>query len=119
MSMNKVGIYFQELRLSKQLSQRDVAAVVGVSDRIISAWERGEHAPKIDVLPRLLEKLGGAWDDVQRLMEDDSDVDLARLLAKRRINHEGLTEEQREFLENLSPEQRSALLAFAQQMIEH
>ena len=66
--MAAVGAYFQELREAQRLTLKAVADGLGVSDRIVSAWEKGEHTPKIDVMPRLLARLQGAWEDVSRLM---------------------------------------------------
>jgi Predicted transcriptional regulators len=118
MSMEAVGIYFLELRQAQGLSQQDVADEVGVSDRIVSAWEKGKHVPKIDVMPKLLQRLRGSWDDVKRLMLEDANDTMAREMAKQRLKGAGLTDEQRAFLESLNPDQREALLAFARQMIQ-
>lgn len=114
--MATVGAYLQELRNAQNLTLKAVADGLGVSDRIVSAWEKGEHAPKIDVMPGLLKKLRGAWEDVSRLMAEELSEAEARDIAKRRLAWGGLTDEQKAFLEQLTPDQRDALLTFARQM---
>ena len=114
--MTAVGAYLQELRDAQRLTLKAVAESLGVSDRIVSAWEKGEHTPKIDVMPKLLARLHGAWEDVVILMREDADKETARGLAQRRLVGRQLTDEQRAFIEGLDPDQLTALLAVAKQM---
>ena len=55
--MASVGAYFHELRKAQNLTLEAVAEGLGVSDRIVSAWEKGDHTPKIDVMPKLLTRV--------------------------------------------------------------
>jgi len=114
--MSAVGIYLQELREAQRLTLKAVAEGLGVSDRIVSAWEKGEHTPKIDVIPGLLARLHGAWEDVAILMGEEANEETARGLARRRLTGKRLTDEQRAFIEGLDPDQLTALLAVAKQM---
>lgn len=43
------------LRLSQKLSQKDLANMVGVDQRTISAWEKGVCEPSFEILARLCE----------------------------------------------------------------
>lgn len=114
--MAAVGAYFQELREAQRLTLKAVADGLGVSDRIVSAWEKGEHTPKIDVMPRLLARLQGAWEDVSRLMREEASTDTARAVARARLRNVGLTDDQRAFIESLDDDQLKALIAVAEQM---
>ena len=114
--MTAVGVYLQELREAQRLTLKAVAESLGVSDRIVSAWEKGEHTPKIDVMPKLLARLRGAWEDVSVLMGEGASEEAARDLAQRRLGGGHLTDEQRAFIEGLSPDQLAAILAVAKQM---
>ena len=41
----KFDVRLKELRIEKQLSQKEVGDVTGVGQSSISAWERGEREP--------------------------------------------------------------------------
>ena len=116
--MSVVGVYIQELRLGRDLTLKDVADEIRVSDRIVSAWEKGEHEPKVGAFDALLKFLSGTWDDVTLLVRDDATEEDARAAARRRLLGDdlGFTPEQRAFLENLTPRQKEALLAVAREM---
>ena len=43
--MNKFYQRLKELRIEKQLSQKDLAALISTGQSSISAWERGEREP--------------------------------------------------------------------------
>lgn len=63
------GTKLQALRQSQQLTQGDVASVVGVNDyNVISRWELGKTEPKSKHLLRLCAVLGC---DVRDLMKGD------------------------------------------------
>lgn len=53
--MNKktLGQFIAELRKEKNLTQRQLAEIIGVSDKTISHWERDESSPDISVLLHL------------------------------------------------------------------
>lgn len=115
--MTHVGIYIATLRTGR-FSQEEIAKRIGVSEKIVRAWEKGVHEPKVSLMNALLSILQGSWDDVKRLMLEDANDTMAREMAKQRLKGAGLTDEQRAFLESLNPDQREALLAFARQMIQ-
>lgn len=52
------GNFFREQRRQARLSQRDVAAAVGVSQNTVSKWENDRSDPTGDHLDRLLDVLG-------------------------------------------------------------
>lgn len=50
-----LGQYFQQKRVDKGISQRDVASKLGYSSpQFVSNWERGLCAPPVDALPTLI-----------------------------------------------------------------
>lgn len=54
----KIGSFIKELRKEKDLTQRDVAEALHITDRAVSKWERGLNAPDIALLEPLSEMLG-------------------------------------------------------------
>ena len=46
-----IGQFIQELRKSKNMTQKDLAEIVGVSDKTISKWENGNSMPDTSILP--------------------------------------------------------------------
>ena len=47
MNTIKSGKFLLDLRKEKSLSQKEVADIIGVSDKTISKWECGEGFPSI------------------------------------------------------------------------
>ncbi len=54
----KVGQLIQRLRKEKNMTQRNLALLMNVSEQAISKWERGVGCPDISLLSRLSEVLG-------------------------------------------------------------
>lgn len=48
--MTKFGERLKELRQEKNISTRELALAIGVSNSIISKWEKGQRTPTIDNL---------------------------------------------------------------------
>ncbi|MBQ7977752.1 MAG: helix-turn-helix transcriptional regulator [Clostridia bacterium] len=48
-----IGINIRELRLEKQLTQRDLGKIIGTTEDTISLWERGLRAPCAEMLYQL------------------------------------------------------------------
>lgn len=57
MDSAKVGRIIQSLRKEKEMTQRDLALLMNVSEQAISKWERGIGCPDISLLGRLSEIL--------------------------------------------------------------
>jgi len=58
MDQTKIGKFIQTLRKEKELTQKDLAEVVGVSDKTISKWENGNGMPDVSNMFALCECLG-------------------------------------------------------------
>ncbi|MDR0325488.1 MAG: helix-turn-helix domain-containing protein [Oscillospiraceae bacterium] len=58
MNSEKMGQFIAELRKSRQMTQKDLAERLNVSDKAVSKWERGLSCPDIALLSPLSEVLG-------------------------------------------------------------
>jgi transcriptional regulator with XRE-family HTH domain len=54
----ELGKHIQQMRKSRQLSQEDVAALLGMDRVSIGYIEQGKRAPKLSTLYRLAEAFG-------------------------------------------------------------
>lgn len=60
--MNKL----KALRESADITQNEIAIILGVSRTSVSMWETGHAMPRADKLPKLAEILGCTVDDLLR-----------------------------------------------------
>ena len=58
MDQTRTGALIRALRQNKHLTQRQLADAIGVSDKAVSKWERGEAIPDAMVLKRMSELFG-------------------------------------------------------------
>lgn len=58
MNTVKMGAFIRELRKEKEMTQKDLADRLGITDRAVSKWERGLNAPDLSTLEPLAEALG-------------------------------------------------------------
>lgn len=58
MDLKKTGTLIAELRRQKSLTQKELAAQLGVTDKAISRWETGKGFPDVSILDRLANTLG-------------------------------------------------------------
>lgn len=58
MEQQKIGKFIHELRKEKELTQKQLAEQVGVSDKTISKWETGRGIPDTAIMSELCEVLG-------------------------------------------------------------
>ena len=58
MDCNKVGKLIFELRREKNMTQKEIADKMNISDKTISKWERGIGCPDVSLLPELSDILG-------------------------------------------------------------
>lgn len=57
MDQAKTGSIIQSLRRDLGLTQKELADMVGISDKAVSKWERGMGMPDLSLLPKLSEIL--------------------------------------------------------------
>ena len=53
MDGQKIGVLIYDLRKEKNMTQKQVAELMNISDKTISKWERGLGCPDISLLPEL------------------------------------------------------------------
>ena len=58
MNQVKIGKFIAELRKEKDLTQKDLAEKIGVTDKAISKWENGRGMPDVSLLRKISEVLG-------------------------------------------------------------
>lgn len=58
MDYEKIGGLIRSLRTQQALTQLQLAGRIGVSDKAVSKWERGQGCPDVSLLPRLAQTLG-------------------------------------------------------------
>ena len=58
MNYDKIGNFIQQKRKEKNLTQKQLADKLGVTDRAISKWERGQGCPDVSILEILSKELG-------------------------------------------------------------
>lgn len=63
MNQEKIGKFIALLRKKKNLTQNQLAEILGVSDRTISKWETGRGMPELSLLIPLSEQLGISIND--------------------------------------------------------
>lgn len=57
MDQRKIGTFIAELRKEQDMTQRQLAERIGVSDKTISKWECGNGLPELSSIPLLCESL--------------------------------------------------------------
>ncbi len=50
MDQKKIGAFLKKLRAEKQLTQEQLAEILGVTNRSISRWENGVNMPDFDLV---------------------------------------------------------------------
>ena len=58
MGENKIGQFIAKLRKEKQMTQRELAEQLHITDKAVSKWERGLSCPDISLLTSLAGILG-------------------------------------------------------------
>ena len=57
MNSEKIGLFIAQLRKQKNMTQKELAKKIGVTDKAISRWETGRGYPDIEFLPDLSKEL--------------------------------------------------------------
>ena len=64
MDCEKIGNLIYKLRKDKNMTQKQIADLMNISDKTISKWERGLGCPDISLLPELSQILGVSIDQI-------------------------------------------------------
>ena len=74
MEQQKIGKFIHDLRKEKGLTQKQLADLVGVSDKTISKWETGRGIPDTSIMNELCMVLGISINELlsgERLSKDN------------------------------------------------
>ena len=84
MGLEAAGAYLEELRKRRGYSRARLGAAVGVVDDIILRIEKGRGETAGSVLLKMVDLLGGSYDQVLQLLNDPGEItaDDARAIAR-------------------------------------
>ncbi len=66
MNSEKIGAFIAELRREKGLTQQELAEQLGITNKAVSKWERGDGYPDITLMPVLADALSVTADELLR-----------------------------------------------------
>lgn len=88
-----IGHFIQELRKAKNITQRELADIIGVSDKTISKWENGNSLPDTSLLMALCSALDISVNELlscKKLMKEEysskAEVNMIKLLHEKEIS---------------------------------
>ena len=64
MDMQKIGSFLAELRKEKNLTQDELGAQIGVTNKTISRWETGSYLPPVEMLQTLGDTFGVSINEI-------------------------------------------------------
>lgn len=64
MDMQKIGSFLAELRKEKNLTQDELGAQIGVTNKTISRWETGNYLPPVEILQTLGDNFGVSINEI-------------------------------------------------------
>lgn len=64
MDNKSMGSFLAQLRKEKNITQKELAEFLNVSDKTVSHWERGENSPDLSVIPLIAEYFGVTCDEL-------------------------------------------------------
>lgn len=64
MDMQKIGSFLAELRKEKNLTQDELGAQIGVTNKTISRWETGNYLPPVEMLQTLGNTFGVSINEI-------------------------------------------------------
>ena len=89
-----IGENLKKQRKLRELTQEQLADILGVSFQSISKWERGEVYPDIELLPTIAEYFGITTDELMGVKEIHDSADVKKIIDKVKENmSKGLIEE--------------------------
>lgn len=87
MDNKKIGKFIQSLRLELNMTQKDLAEKLFITDKAVSKWETGNSVPDISILEKLSSILN---------------ISVTELISGERIEHENLESADRVIIDNLN-----------------
>ena len=85
MDMQKIGSFIAEERKAKSFTQKELAAMLNITDKAVSKWERGLSLPDISMLKPLSECLGVSVTELlngeRSVTSTESDIELNSVIS--------------------------------------
>lgn len=95
-----IGENLKKQRKLRELTQEQLADILGVSFQSVSKWERGEGYPDIELMPTIAEYFGITTDELMGMKEIRDAADVEKILEQQKENmSKGLIRENIELLE--------------------
>ncbi len=69
--MNNIGVFIAQLRKEQNMTQKELADKLGVTDKAVSKWERGKGIPDVDSIERLSNVLGVSVSELFNAKRDE------------------------------------------------
>ncbi|MDE6709424.1 MAG: helix-turn-helix domain-containing protein, partial [Oscillospiraceae bacterium] len=89
-----IGENLKKQRKLRELTQEQLADILGVSFQSVSKWERGEVYPDVELLPTIAEYFGITTDELMGVKEIHDSADVKKIIDKVKENmSKGLIEE--------------------------
>ena len=82
MKENKLGTIISTLRKEKDLTQKDLADKLNVSDKAVSRWETGNTIPSLDMVYKISQYFKISFNDLMTLK-----------ISNEHINNDGVLKE--------------------------
>ena len=79
MTNEQTGKLIRRLRLEKEMTQKDLANILNVTEQAVSKWERGLGLPDISILPKLSEYLEVNLNDMLLGSLDENDIEKSKI----------------------------------------
>ncbi len=76
----KFGNYIFELRSRAGLSQSELAAEVGVTNKAVSKWEVGKAKPSVETIRKIAALFRVSVDDLLKKREDENQVEITKIV---------------------------------------
>ena len=76
----EIGSRLQKLLYEKNMSQRELSEIIGVTDVTVSRYVSGERVPKADIAARIAQALGTTTDYILGRDTGDPEISYDRLM---------------------------------------
>ncbi len=85
MNDKKMGDLIAELRKQKNMTQKDLADLLNVTDKAVSKWERGISCPDIAAIPLLAQTLGITSEELLNIQKEEIPAEAKEPLKKIKV----------------------------------
>lgn len=76
-----IGKNIQNLRLSHGLSQQELADIAGVTNKAVSAWEKGRIVPRMGAIQKMADHFGIKKSDIIEPVQVTATFDVQRVVT--------------------------------------